>query len=105
MSNSTIQHYKILFCILIINVLSYMIGVLPPAGRVYYLPDIICGITQVLLLYFMFAVPLICLGGILFVGFWTVKEHLAHKGYLILGVMLIAELLCWYRILERLMSI
>lgn len=103
--NSTTGQYILLIAILIFNILSFVIGVLPPAGRAYYLSEIVLEITTLELQYFILVMPWVCVASILFAVFQTVRVRLKHKGYLILGMMFAVELLLWYPIFQMLMSI
>lgn len=101
----TTRSYLMMGGIAVFNFLSFAVGVVPPAGRAYYLPEIIVEITILMLFYFMFFMPIACLIGIAFSGFQMVKERCLHKGCLIWIFVFIVELVLWYIMFHVLMSV
>ncbi len=88
----------ILATLLILNILSYIFGVQPPAGRAYYMHTILAEITIFLLFYFMFVFPLVCIGGMIYSVIKAVKSPLPHRMLFILWAILFAlQLPPWYK--------
>lgn len=101
----TARYYRMMGGIAVFNFLSFAVGVVPPAGRAYYMPEIIVDITMLMFTYFMFYMPIPCLIGIAFSGFQIVKERGLHKGYLIWIFVFVVELMFWYIVFHVLMSV
>ncbi len=100
------RNHIILAALLILNILSYIFGVLPPAGRVYYLHTILAETTVLLLFYFVFVFPLVCIGGIIYSVIKAIKATLPHRVLFILWAILFAlQLPPWYKEFTALMWI
>ncbi len=103
--NSTKLHYIILTCLLCFNVLTFLAGVMPPAGRAYYLPELVVKATTLALYYFMFVMPVVNIICLLFAVIQMIRTRLSRKGYLVFGVLFAVGLLFWHLIFEMLMGI
>ncbi|MBR5800519.1 MAG: hypothetical protein IKY23_10715 [Lachnospiraceae bacterium] len=102
---STKLHYIIFACILIFNILSFFVGVFPPAGRAYYLPEFIVNLTTWALYYFMFGTPVACIVCLLFAGIQMIRTRLSRNGYFVFGALFGVNLLLWHLIFQMLMGI
>lgn len=100
------RKHTIFIGIFVFNILSFVFGILPPAGRANYLPSIIVILTMLFMFYFMLCMPFVCLGGAIYAAFLAIKEPLRQKkSYLVWIPLLIAELMLWYPVFELLMSV
>ncbi len=103
--NSTKLTYIIFIFFLLFNILMFAVGVLPPAGRVYYLPAFLSEITIWSLYHFMFVLPVVCIVCILFAAIQTIRKRLSSKTFLVFGILFGVMLLFWHFIFQMLMGI
>ncbi len=103
--NSTKLTYIVLIGALLFNVLLFAVGVLPPAGRAYYLPEFLAEITIWALSYFMFVLPVVCIVCLLLAVIQTIRKRLKLKAFLVFGILYGAMLGFWYVMFQALMGI
>lgn len=91
---------------LIFNLAAFVLGILPPAGRIDYMPSIICQISSVLLLCFVFLYPVMCfIGSIYSLILILIDKSGCRRKYIILICLFIIELLVWWLGFNMLMSV
>ncbi|MBR3769584.1 MAG: hypothetical protein IKL06_03520 [Lachnospiraceae bacterium] len=103
--NSTKLTYIILIFALLFNILVFAVGVLPPAGRAYYLPEFFAEITIWALSYFVLRLPVVCIVCLLLAVIQTIRKRLSPKALLVFGILYGAMLCFWYVVFQALMGI